>query len=140
MLAFRKILRTNLMDDPEKYYGSQNWGLRILNICSTDAVPELIEHGTNRTYIFWFHIIAFGQKMNTFVNCCNSHCRIWETFYQQFNWSPWTHLFVWKFYSDLDDNKKKKIPYKHTTCIPRWNNVKTVVSTSFQRGIHVVFY
>ena len=30
------------------------------------------------------------------------------------------------------------VPYKHTTCIPRWNDVKTVVSTSFQREILVV--
>ena len=29
-------------------------------------------------------------------------------------------------------------PYKHTTCIPRWNDVETAASTSFQRGIHVV--
>ena len=29
-------------------------------------------------------------------------------------------------------------PYKHTTWIPRWNDVETVTSTSFQRGIHVV--
>ena len=28
-------------------------------------------------------------------------------------------------------------PYKHSTSIPRWNDVETVVSTSFQRGIHV---
>ena len=31
-----------------------------------------------------------------------------------------------------------KWPYKHTTCIPRSNDVETVVSTSFQREIHVV--
>ena len=31
-----------------------------------------------------------------------------------------------------------KFPYKHTTSIPRWNEVETTVSTSFQRGIHVV--
>ena len=29
-------------------------------------------------------------------------------------------------------------PYKHTTWIPRWNDVETVVSTSFQREVHVV--
>ena len=29
-------------------------------------------------------------------------------------------------------------PYKHSTCIPRWNDAKTTISTSFQRGIHVV--
>ena len=33
---------------------------------------------------------------------------------------------------------KKKIPYKHTTCIPSWNDLETIVSTSLQRGIHVV--
>ena len=27
--------------------------------------------------------------------------------------------------------------YKHSTCIPRWNDVETNVSTSFLRGIHV---
>ena len=27
--------------------------------------------------------------------------------------------------------------YKHSTCIPRWNDVETNVSMSFQRGIHV---
>ena len=32
----------------------------------------------------------------------------------------------------------KNFPYKHTTWIPRWNYAETVVSTSFQRGIHVV--
>ena len=26
-------------------------------------------------------------------------------------------------------------PYKHSTCVPRWNNVETTISTSFQRGI-----
>ena len=31
-----------------------------------------------------------------------------------------------------------ELPYKHTTRIPRWNDVETAVSTSFQRGIHVV--
>ena len=30
------------------------------------------------------------------------------------------------------------LPYKRTTWIPRWNDVEKVVSTSFQRGIHVV--
>ena len=29
------------------------------------------------------------------------------------------------------------VPYKHSTCIPRWNEVETNVSTSFQCGIHV---
>ena len=29
-------------------------------------------------------------------------------------------------------------PHKHTTWIPHWNDVETTVSTSFQRGIHVV--
>ena len=28
-------------------------------------------------------------------------------------------------------------PYKHTTWIPRWNDVETVVSSLFQCGIHV---
>ena len=28
----------------------------------------------------------------------------------------------------------EKYPYKHTTRIPRWNYVKTNVSTLFQRG------
>ena len=32
-----------------------------------------------------------------------------------------------------------RAPYKHTTCIPRWNDIETTVSTSFQLGIHVVF-
>ena len=31
------------------------------------------------------------------------------------------------------------LPYKHTTCIPRWNEVEITVSTSFQRGIHMVW-
>ena len=31
----------------------------------------------------------------------------------------------------------KFIQYKHNACIPRWNDVETTVSTSFQRGIHV---
>ena len=30
--------------------------------------------------------------------------------------------------------------YKHTTWIPRWNDVETAVSTSFQRGIHMVCF
>ena len=34
-------------------------------------------------------------------------------------------------------NAFKAPTYKHSTCIPRWNDVETVVSTSFQRGIHV---
>ena len=34
--------------------------------------------------------------------------------------------------------RKNLYPYKYFTWIPRWNDVKTVVSTSFQRGIHVV--
>ena len=29
------------------------------------------------------------------------------------------------------------VPYKHITYIPRWNNVETTVSASFQRGVHV---
>ena len=31
------------------------------------------------------------------------------------------------------------IPYIRTACIPRWNDVETTVSTSFQHVIHVVF-
>ena len=30
------------------------------------------------------------------------------------------------------------LPRKHTTCILCWNDVETFLSTSFQRGIHVV--
>ena len=30
------------------------------------------------------------------------------------------------------------LPYKHTAWIPRWNDMEMVVSTSFQRGIHVM--
>ena len=30
------------------------------------------------------------------------------------------------------------IPYKHTMCIPRWNDMKTTLSTSSQREIHVM--
>ena len=33
---------------------------------------------------------------------------------------------------------KQDQPYKHTTWIPRSNDVETIVSTSFQRGVHVV--
>ena len=33
---------------------------------------------------------------------------------------------------------KELIPYKQTKCIPRLNDVENTVSTSFQRGIHVV--
>ena len=29
--------------------------------------------------------------------------------------------------------------HKHITRIPRWNNVEATVSTSFQRGIHIVY-
>ena len=36
------------------------------------------------------------------------------------------------------ENLEKSLLYKHTMWIPRWNDVETVVSTSFQRGIHVV--
>ena len=32
----------------------------------------------------------------------------------------------------------KYVPYKYTTWIPRWNDGETTVSTSFQRGVHVV--
>ena len=32
---------------------------------------------------------------------------------------------------------KRADPYKHSTWIPRWNDVETSVSMSFQRGIHV---
>ena len=35
-------------------------------------------------------------------------------------------------------NSQICLPYKHTTWILRWNDVETVVSTSFQRRIHVV--
>ena len=31
----------------------------------------------------------------------------------------------------------KLVPYKHSTCILRWNDVETNVSTSFQSGIHL---
>ena len=37
--------------------------------------------------------------------------------------------YIWK--------SKETFPYKHTTWIPRWNNVEMAVSTFFQRGIHV---
>ena len=31
-----------------------------------------------------------------------------------------------------------KLPYKHIMWIPRWNDVETTISISFQRGIHAV--
>lgn len=34
---------------------------------------------------------------------------------------------------------KTVLPYKHTACIRRCNDVETTVSTSFKRRIHVVF-
>ena len=33
--------------------------------------------------------------------------------------------------------EKYDLPYKHTTWIPRWNDVEKVVFTSFQRGVFV---
>ena len=34
--------------------------------------------------------------------------------------------------------RKRQKPCRLTTCVPRWEDVETVVSTSLQRGIHVV--
>ena len=55
----------------------------------------------------------------------------------------WEHNMQNQTISELhtDDGKTKcssnpNDPNKHSTCIPRWNNVEMVVSTSFQRGIH----
>ena len=51
-------------------------------------------------------------------------------------------FLIWRFF--LISGKTfqlifmNSLPYKHTTCIPHWNDVDTVVSTLFQRGIHVV--
>ena len=38
-----------------------------------------------------------------------------------------------KLIEDLCEKVSYKLhaPYKHTTCIPRWNDVETFVSTSF---------
>ena len=56
-----------------------------------------------------------------------------------------TELFVGKTQIDnfgalFVENKDwtRAEPYKHTTWIPRWKDVETAFSTSFQRGIHVV--
>ena len=58
-----------------------------------------------------------------------------------------TCFFKWfpeNFLMPIDDYIERKFllhlpnPYKPTTCISRWNDVETVISTSFWRGIHVV--
>ena len=53
------------------------------------------------------------------------------------NFQPWT---VHKRFSDFapKNSGDRGIPYKHTTWILRWNDVETVVSRSFQRGIYVM--
>ena len=38
----------------------------------------------------------------------------------------------------LNGKMSNILPYKHTTWIPRRNDVETVVSTAFQHGIHMV--
>ena len=42
------------------------------------------------------------------------------------------------FWNENNKIIKLSYPYNHTMWIPRWNDVETAVSTSFQRGIHVV--
>ena len=37
-------------------------------------------------------------------------------------------------------NGVRTVSYKHITCIPRWIEVETFVSSKFQRGIHVVCF
>ena len=48
----------------------------------------------------------------------------WETFEKKFAETNYRY-------------RHSHFPYKHTTCIPRWNDVETVVSKSFQRIMHV---
>ena len=54
-----------------------------------------------------------------------SHKGEWKIYYWGFTYRQWSYLYM-------------KLAYKHTTWIPRWNDVETTVSTSFQRRIHVV--
>ena len=48
------------------------------------------------------------------------------------------NLGGWNIDVPIKDKFDAPVPYKHTPCIPRWNDVETVLFTSFQRGIHVV--
>ena len=53
--------------------------------------------------------------------------------YVSLNYVLVVSLQTYHVYSTL-----KRRAFKHTTCIPRWSDVKTTVSTSLQREIHVV--
>ena len=54
------------------------------------------------------------------------------------NWKNcYNYIYICKYLTWEVPSRFKELPYKHSSCIPRWNDVKTNVSTSFQRGIHV---
>ena len=44
----------------------------------------------------------------------------------------------WSVLKSFHARDPELLPFKHTTCIPCWSYVETVVPTSFQRGIHVL--
>ena len=84
----------------------------------------------------WLELSKFSDK---WLKWWNQPC---SQFFRDYLWinfqSVLNSLFIYK-HRDHDKGKSKYYPYKHTMCIPRWNDVETTVSTSFQRGIHVVW-
>ena len=87
------------------------------------------------------HNISYIEVIKVIFLCFSNHC---NTEVSLFVASLFTFLRFWlqNFIACVNLNGSSQLfallPYKHSTCIPRWNGVETFVSTSFQRGIHVV--
>ena len=58
--------------------------------------------------------------------------------YQAWFWRCFIYIIVQVNHPLILERFCSSFPCKHTTCIPRWNDSETVLSTSLQRGTHVV--
>ena len=87
------------------------------------AINLLISFPWQVNWYYW-NLRQNGEITNVYVAVTSQHV-IWNS------WLLNTLIVAIKIVATL------QTPYKHTTCISRWNDVETVVSTSCQRGTHV---
>ena len=109
---------------------------RITIILCTASPDEKLNVAEN---VKWFWYFPNNKQKHYDRTMVSTIATITSSSKQCFNhnFQPWT---VHKRFSDFapKNSGDRGIPYKHTTWILRWNDVETVVSRSFQRGIYVM--
>ena len=125
--------------------------LLIVNFCFFQCVKSV----QIRSF-FWsvFSLIRteFGDlrskspcSIRIMENTDQEKLRVWKLFTQSYFITNGNVEAVYPVISNtfcekraLAQNHHESRPYKHTMWFPCWNDIETAVSTSFQRGIHVV--